>query len=128
MVLTAIGYVWFRVATDGAATSDGTAGSVLDSGEAVRRVDLGTNTFVAQQAHTDLTERDIACRLVSLEQGAFGIGMGEHWYLIYNAEDEAQVLSVVDELLGDTDLDSDSGLGGDAEPPSHPDLPDHSSE
>ncbi len=102
IVLAAIGYVWFRLSTDASNSADGSAGSVLDAGEEVRRVDLGTNTFVAQEAHATLESEGIKCRTVSLEDGAFGIGMGEHWYLVYNAEDEARVLTVVDELLEDS--------------------------
>jgi len=87
--------------------SDGSVGSVMDSGEQVRRIDLGTHTFVAQQAEEQLTAEGLKCRSVSLEQGAFGIGLGDHHYLVYNADDEPRVREVVDGLLGDVDLSFD---------------------
>lgn len=85
--------------------SDGTPGSVMDGNEAVRRIDLGTHTYVAQQAHEQLSGEGINCRAVSLEEGAFGIGLGSHHYLVYNAEDEGRVREVVDVLL------SEAGVG-----------------
>jgi len=87
--------------------SDGSVGAVMDGGEAVRRIDLGTHTFVAQQAEEQLTAEGLTCRTVSLEQGAFGIGLGDHHYLVYNADDEPRVREVVDELLADLEMSFD---------------------
>jgi len=84
---------------------DGTPGSVMDANEEVRRIDLGTHTYVAQQAHEQLVDEGISCRVVSLEEGAFGIGLGSHHYLVYNADDQDRVRQVVDTLL------SDAGIG-----------------
>ena len=103
LALVAIGYVWRRVATEPGSMGDGTPGSVMDANEDVRRIDLGSHTFVAQQAHEQLTHEGFSCRVVSLEQGAFGIGLGDHHYLVYNAEDEPRVREVVDALLGDSE-------------------------
>lgn len=104
VALTAIGYVWSRVAGEPGTMSDGTPGSVMDRGEDVRRIDLGTHTYVAQQAEEQLTGEGFNCRVVSLEQGAFGIGLGDHHYLVYNAEDEDRVRQVVDGLLHESGL------------------------
>lgn len=110
----AIAYVWSRVTAGGLALSDGTPGSVLDSTESVRRVDLGTNNFIGQQAQDEFAAMGLRTQLVSLEDGAFGIGMGAHYYLVYNAEDEAQILPVIDRLLGpDDDVDSGRELPDD---------------
>lgn len=98
VALAAIGYVW-RSVTGGGRLSDGTPGSVMDAGEDVRRIDMGTHAYAAQQAHSELTAAGFTTKLVTLEQGAFGIGMGHHYYLVYNASDEAEVRSVVDQLL-----------------------------
>lgn len=100
VALTAIVYVW-RSVSGGGGLSDGTPGSVMDAGETVRRIDMGTHAYAAQQAHGQLTDAGLTVRLVTLEQGAFGIGLGEHYYLVYNAEDEAQVRTVVDQYLDD---------------------------
>jgi hypothetical protein len=101
LALAAILYVWRRLATEGSGSSDGTPGSVLDASESVRRVDLGQNAYVAQQAQGELSEDGLKTRVVTLESGAFGIGMGEQYYIVYNAEDEARVLAVVDRLLAE---------------------------
>ena len=100
VALAAIGYVW-RSVTGGPGLSDGTPGSVMDAGEEVRRIDMGTHAYAAQQAHAELSDAGFTTKLVTLEQGAFGIGMGDHYYLVYNASDEAEVKAVVDQLLGD---------------------------
>jgi len=84
--------------------SDGSVGSVMDRGDDVRRIDLGSHTYVAQQAEEQLTAEGFACRAVSVEQGAFGIGLGDHHYLVYNAPDEDRVRQVVDVLLADIDM------------------------
>ena len=99
--LAAIGYVWKRVATEGGSMSDGTPGSVMDANEDVRRIDLGTLSYVAQQAEEQLNDEGYVCRVVSLEEGAFGIGLGSHHYLVYNAADEPRVREVVDALLAE---------------------------
>ena len=87
--------------------SDGSVGSVMDGAEDVRRIDLGTHTYVAQQAESQLSDEGYNCRTVSLEAGAFGIGLGNHHYLVYNAEDEPRVREVVNELLADLDVSFD---------------------
>jgi len=97
--VVAIAYVWSRVASEPGTMSDGTPGSVMDGGEDVRRIDLGTHTYVAQRAAEQLKSEGYNCRSVSLEQGAFGIGLGDRHYLVYNAEDETRVREVVDQLL-----------------------------
>ncbi len=114
VALAAIAYVWRSVTAGG--LSDGTPGSVMDAGEDVRRIDMGTHAYAAQQAHAELTEAGFTTKLVTLEQGAFGIGMGDHYYLVYNASDEAEVRAVVDQLLGgldEPDLD-EHGLADEA--------------
>lgn len=100
LALSAIAYVWSRVMNEGG-LSDGSAGSVLDGNESVRRIDMSTHAYAAQQAHGELTELGVTTKLVTLEQGAFGIGLGEHYYLVYNAEDETQVREVVDHFIAD---------------------------
>jgi len=107
VAVAAIAYVWSTMMNSPGTMSDGSVGSVMDSGEQVRRIDLGTHTFVAQQAEEQLTAEGLKCRSVSLEQGAFGIGLGDHHYLVYNANDEPRVREVVDGLLGDVDLSFD---------------------
>jgi len=107
VAVAAIAYVWSSMMNNPGTMSDGSVGSVMDSGEQVRRIDLGTHTFVAQQAEEQLTAEGLKCRSVSLEQGAFGIGLGDHHYLVYNADDEPRVREVVDGLLGDVDLSFD---------------------
>ena len=107
VAVAAIAYVWSSMMNNPGTMSDGSVGSVMDSGEQVRRIDLGTHTFVAQQAEEQLTAEGLKCRSVSLEQGAFGIGLGDHHYLVYNANDEPRVREVVDGLLGDVDLSFD---------------------
>ena len=102
VALAAIIYVWRSVA-GGGGLSDGTPGSVMDAGEEVRRIDMGTHAYAAQQAHSELTDAGFTTKLVTLEQGAFGIGMGHHYYLVYNAPDEAEVRAVVDQLLDGLD-------------------------
>ena len=96
--LAAIVFVW-RSMTSGSRLSDGTPGSVMDDGQDVRRIDMGHHAYAAQQAHGELVAAGLTTRLVTLEKGAFGIGLGEHYYLVYNAEDEEQVRSVVDTFL-----------------------------
>jgi len=88
--ITAIIYIW-AVLTGRSATPD----------DDVRRVDMGTNAYAAQQAHQTLGEAGLQTRVVELEEGAFGIGLGIRHYLVYNAEDEVAVRTVVDELLDD---------------------------
>lgn len=107
VAVAAIAYVWSRMMSEPGTMSDGSVGSVMDGGEEVRRIDLGTHTYVAQQAEEQLTADGVKCRTVSLEQGAFGIGLGSHHYLVYNAEDEARVRAVVDELLADLEMSFD---------------------
>ena len=107
IAVSAIAYVWSRMMGEPGTMSDGSVGSVMDAGETVRRIDLGTHTFVAQQAEQQLTDEGYNCRTVSLEQGAFGIGLGDHHYLIYNAEDEPRVREVVNGLLVDIDMSFD---------------------
>jgi hypothetical protein len=107
IAVAAVGYVWSRTMGEPGTMSDGTVGSVMDGGEDVRRIDLGTHTYVAQQAEEQLTAEGYQCRTVSLEQGAFGIGLGDHHYLVYNAVDEGRVREVVDELLNDAGLSFD---------------------
>lgn len=101
VAFASIAYVWRSLVTTGGSIGDGTPGSVLDASESVRRVDLGTHTFVAQQAQAEMVELGLTTKLITLEQGAFGIGQGEQYFLVYNAEDEAQVLPVIDRLLED---------------------------
>lgn len=112
VAVAAIAYVWSRMMGEPGTMSDGSVGSVMDGGEEVRRIDLGTHTYVAQQANEQLTSEGLTCRTVSLEQGAFGIGLGDHHYLVYNAADEPRVREVVDELLADLELSFDE-LDGD---------------
>ena len=107
IAVAAIAYVWSQMMSSSGTMSDGSVGSVMDKGEEVRRIDLGTHTYVAQQAQEQLTAEGYSCRAVSLEQGAFGIGMGDHHYLVYNAEDEDRVRVVVDELLDASGLSFD---------------------
>lgn len=96
--LAAIVFVW-RSMTGGSRLSDGTPGSVMDDGQDVRRIDMGHHAYAAQQAHGELVAAGLTTRLVTLEKGAFGIGLGEHYYLVYNAADEAEVRAVVDTYL-----------------------------
>jgi len=107
VAVASIAYVWSRMMGEPGTMSDGSVGSVMDGGEPVRRIDLGTHTYVAQQAEDLLKSEGLNVRTVSLEQGAFGIGMGDHFYLVYNAEDEARVREVVDSLLADVDMSFD---------------------
>lgn len=86
--IAAIVYIWSVMTGRTAAPDDD-----------VRRVDMGTNAYAAQQAHQTLREAGLQTRLVELEEGAFGIGLGIRHYLVYNSEDEAAVRTVVDELL-----------------------------
>lgn len=104
VALIAIIYVW-RSVMGGPPLSDGTPGSVLDAGEEVRRIDMGTHGYAAQQASAELTMAGFKTKLVTLEQGAFGIGMGERYYLVYNAVDEPDVRAVVEQQLGDLHID-----------------------
>ena len=107
VAVAAIAYVWSQMMSNPGTMSDGSVGAVMDGGEDVRRIDLGTHTYVAQQAEEQLKGEGYKCRTVSLEQGAFGIGLGDHHYLVYNAEDEDRVRSVVDELLEDSGVSFD---------------------
>jgi len=107
IAVVAIAYVWTRTAGEPGTMSDGSVGSVMDGGESVRRIDLGTHTYVAQQAEAVLKAEEYNVRTVTLESGAFGIGLGSHHYLVYNADDEARVREVVDELLQETDMSFD---------------------
>jgi len=107
VAVVSIAYVWSRMMGEPGTMSDGSVGSVMDGGEAVRRIDLGTHTYVAQQAEEQLKEEGLNVRTVSLEAGAFGIGMGNHHYLVYNADDEGRVREVVNVLLEDVDLSFD---------------------
>jgi len=107
IAVASIAYVWSRMMSEPGTMSDGSVGSVMDGGEAVRRIDLGTHTYVAQQAEEQLTGEGFTVRTVSLEQGAFGIGLGDHHYLVYNAEDEDRVREVVNSFLDDVDMSFD---------------------
>ena len=107
VAVVAIAYVWSQMMSNPGTMSDGSVGSVMDGGETVRRIDLGTHTYVAQQAEEQLTSEGLTCRTVSLEQGAFGIGLGDHHYLVYNADDEDRVREVINELLADANLSFD---------------------
>ncbi len=107
VAVAAIAYVWSRMTSEPGTMSDGSVGAVMDGGEEVRRIDLGTHTYVAQQAEEQLTSEGLNCRTVSLEQGAFGIGLGDHHYLVYNADDEPRVREVVNELLADLEVSFD---------------------
>lgn len=107
MAVVAIAYVWSRMMAEPGTMSDGSVGAVMDGGEAVRRIDLGTHTYVAQQAEEQLKNEGYSCRTVSLEQGAFGIGLGDHHYLVYNADDEDRVREIVDALLEDVNMSFD---------------------
>lgn len=112
--LAAIGYVWSRMANEKGTMSDGSVGAVLDGNEDVKRVDLGTHLYVAQKAEEQLTAEGYNCRTVTLESGAFGIGLGNHHYLVFNAADEARVREVVDELLFELDMSANDLEGFDA--------------
>ncbi len=107
VAVVAIAYVWSRMMAEPGTMSDGSVGAVMDGGEAVRRIDLGTHTYVAQQAEEQLKSEGYSCRTVSLEQGAFGIGLGDHHYLVYNADDEDRVRDIVDALLEDVNMSFD---------------------
>ena len=107
VAVTAIAFVWSQMMSNPGTMSDGSVGAVMDGGEDVRRIDLGTHTYVAQQAEEQLKAEGYKCRTVSLEQGAFGIGLGDHHYLVYGAEDEDRVRLVVDELLEDSGISFD---------------------
>ena len=107
IAVVAIAYVWSQMMSNPGTMSDGSVGSVMDGGEEVRRIDLGAHTYVAQQAEEQLTGEGYSCRTVSLERGAFGIGLGDHHYLVYNAEDEGRVREIVDELLADANISFD---------------------
>lgn len=107
VAVVAIAYVWSRMMAEPGTMSDGSVGAVMDGGEAVRRIDLGTHTYVAQQAEEQLKSEGYSCRTVSLEQGAFGIGLGDHHYLVYNADDEDRVRDIVDALLDDVNMSFD---------------------
>jgi len=107
VAVVAIAYVWSRMMAEPGTMSDGSVGSVMDGGEVVRRIDLGTHTYVAQQAEEQLTTEGYSCRTVSLERGAFGIGLGDHHYLVYNAEDEDHVRDVVNALLENVNMSFD---------------------
>jgi hypothetical protein len=107
VAVVAIAYVWSRMMAEPGTMSDGSVGSVMDGGETVRRIDLGTHTYVAQQAEEQLKSEGYSCRTVSLERGAFGIGLGDHHYLVYNAEDEDRVRDIVNALLEDVNMSFD---------------------
>ena len=107
VAVVAIAYVWSRMMAEPGTMSDGSVGAVMDGGEAVRRIDLGTHTYVAQQAEEQLKSEGYSCRTVSLEQGAFGIGLGDDHYLVYNADDEHRVRDIVDALLDDVNMSFD---------------------
>lgn len=106
IAFAAIAYVWSRMVNEKGAMSDGTVGSVMDGNEDVKRVDLGTHLYVAQKAEEQLADEGYTCRTVTLESGAFGIGLGDHHYLVFNASDETRVREVVDELLFELDMSS----------------------
>jgi hypothetical protein len=107
VAVVAIAYVWSRMMAEPGTMSDGSVGSVMDGGETVRRIDLGTHTYVAQQAEDQLKSEGYSCRTVSLERGAFGIGLGDHHYLVYNAQDEDRVRDIVNALLEDVNMSFD---------------------
>jgi len=92
-------FVWQSVR--GSTLSDGTPGSAMDAGEDVRRIDMGPHVYAAQRAHGQLNDSGVETRIVSLDRGTFGLGLGQHHYLVYGADDEAAVRTVVDRLLDD---------------------------
>lgn len=114
LVVAAIVYIWSRMMNEKGTMSDGSVGSIMDGNEDVRRVDLGTHLYVAQKAEEQLTAEGYTCRTVTLESGAFGIGLGDHHYLVFNAEDQERVSEVIDELLFELDLSSNDLEGFDA--------------
>lgn len=114
LAFAAIAYVWSRMMNEKGTMSDGSVGSVLDGNEDVRRIDLGTHLYVAQKAEEQLTAEGYRCRTVALQSGVFGIGLGDHHYLVFNAEDEPRVREVVDELLFELDLSTNDFEGFDA--------------
>lgn len=103
VTLAAIGYVWRSVSTGAPTIRNRQPGAVLDANSEVRQVDLGVHTYVAQQAHAELTAQEIQTRVVEFEEGAIGIGMGMHYFLVYNAADEVTVLAAVDKLLAEVE-------------------------
>lgn len=107
LALAAIGYVWRSVSTGGPTVRDRQPGAVLDADSDVRQVDLGVHTYVAQQSHAELADQGIQTRVVEFEEGAIGIGMGMHYFLVYSAPDEPQVLSVVEKLLEEVEGPTD---------------------
>lgn len=114
LALAAIAYVWSRMANEKGSMSDGSVGSVMDGNEEVRRVDLGQHLYVASKAEAQLTAEGYTCRTVTMESGAFGIGLGDHHYLVFNADDQERVREVVDELLFELDLTTRDFEGFDA--------------
>lgn len=104
-LLIGVAAIWFIWAT---VTGNGPEGD-----DDVRRIDMGTNAYAAQQAHGELTEAGLTTRIVTLESGAFGIGMGEQYFIVYNTEDEAAVRPVAERYL--RDLDDDGLINDDAE-------------
>lgn len=107
LALAAIGFVWRSVASGAPTVRNREAGAVLDADSEVRQVDLGVHTYVAQKSHAELAEQGVKTRVVEFEEGAIGIGMGLHYFLVYNADDEPAVLAVVDKLLAEVDSPDD---------------------
>lgn len=73
-------------------------GGVMDVGEDVKRVSLGTNMLQAQMIHSALTEMGIETKLISTTMGFLGQGDSPQ-YLMYKADDEDVVLEEVDAVL-----------------------------
>lgn len=65
----------------------------------VRRFDMGAFDVAAQQAQAELEQDGIQTRVVSLESGAVGLGLGLKHYLVYNAEDEVAVSETVGRIM-----------------------------
>lgn len=89
-VVAAAAFIWTQLGDRAAARREA---------DPIRRIDLGTNALAAQQAEADLTEAGLTVRIVTMEHGAFGAGMGLQHFLVYNVEDHDQVQAVVDALL-----------------------------
>lgn len=81
--------------------TSGRRGKASSQESEIRRIDLGVNNFAAQSAESILSDKGLSCRLVSMEQGAFGIGNPPKWYLVYEAQDEPEVVAVLQDLLQD---------------------------
>lgn len=69
--------------------------------EDVRRVDMGPFDVAAQQAQAELEQDGIQTRVVMLESGAVGLGLGMKHFLVYNTVDEEEVNAVVSRIMRD---------------------------